>query len=578
MSESIRAGVEEQHPVEQHDTQSRWIELPKNPAPKIDSSLSTRPIFGESYKYTPLQEGEIRLLLIGRAESYHAHIHGTLINVNIEKAAGMGYEALSYAWGTEATDRRIYIDEAILPIKPNLEAALHVLRDERRNEPRELSRRLIWIDAICVNQADDEERNQQVSFMCTIYSRLESLVVWLGESSREIEAVVFALKTERDRHEFEHGSHKGHWCADFGPSLGWYPNFDNGNSTTFDGLSEGVLQILTKPWFQRAWVMQEFVLGASESTVLYCGRQKMSWPDIQALATWFRIPEIRYFYTVHWQDADSGERYRNIVSCSENVQALSAALIEYNFTPLVVRKSNNSRDGYNSLAKSEGNMLLSWLIYLRETSATDPRDKIFAVLGLVKRQIEGTILEGFDLESLVDYRASVQGVYSKLVQKVVNWTGKLDILLACCDRGEFVQRSWVPDWSMRGVAQGLFLEHRLFRGPEAAFKASNQTNAITSFAHDLLSMSVTGFILDTVDFCYPSTAQPKTTIDNIRRKKTFLPRDLIELRRRHLMMEDNGRKCGDDDFVSLCPRSLGTISFRPLQDNHETPRLEMKVY
>ena len=61
-----------------------------------------------------------------------------------------------------------------LEIKPNLAAALRELRDE-------ISVRILWIDAICINQSNPEERNQQVPMMADIYGQASRVCVWLGD-------------------------------------------------------------------------------------------------------------------------------------------------------------------------------------------------------------------------------------------------------------------------------------------------------------------------------------------------------------------------------------------------------------
>src|SRR2546421_3694122 len=70
------------------------------------------------------------------------------------------YECLSYCWGLSTDRVPVVCNEATLHITPSLESALHYLRDE--NDPR-----TIWIDQIAINQADMEERTQQVRIMRT---------------------------------------------------------------------------------------------------------------------------------------------------------------------------------------------------------------------------------------------------------------------------------------------------------------------------------------------------------------------------------------------------------------------------
>jgi hypothetical protein len=112
-----------------------------------------------SYRYRPLDvsQREIRLLIL---ESGSAELQGRLVHASLEKKPT--FEALSYTWGRPPFKHNILIDGQVFQIGPNLEAAL---RELRKHGP---SRRL-WIDAISINQQDEEERHQQVQMMQDIF-------------------------------------------------------------------------------------------------------------------------------------------------------------------------------------------------------------------------------------------------------------------------------------------------------------------------------------------------------------------------------------------------------------------------
>ncbi|PVH77425.1 hypothetical protein DL98DRAFT_368143, partial [Cadophora sp. DSE1049] len=86
------------------------------------------------------------------------------------------YWALSYTWGDPGVTECISMDGHDITITANLRAALWNLRLSTRI-------RTIWIDAICINQKDLLERNQQVQIMPDIYSNAYGVLIWLGESS-----------------------------------------------------------------------------------------------------------------------------------------------------------------------------------------------------------------------------------------------------------------------------------------------------------------------------------------------------------------------------------------------------------
>jgi len=84
------------------------------------------------------------------------------------------YQALSYTWGDPTPTRFILVEDVVLEVRINLYHALRRLRCT--NNPR-----VIWIDAICINQSDMDERTQQVMLMKSVYSNCREVMMWLGD-------------------------------------------------------------------------------------------------------------------------------------------------------------------------------------------------------------------------------------------------------------------------------------------------------------------------------------------------------------------------------------------------------------
>lgn len=115
--------------------------------------------------------------------------------------ADLSYAALSYTWGVPEPTSQITIDGQRLTIRQNLWFALSSMRSKmNEGEPEFL--RLFWIDAICINQQDIEERSHQVNMMKEIFSQAALVLVWLGpeehDSSIALQTIarVKAKKTE----------------------------------------------------------------------------------------------------------------------------------------------------------------------------------------------------------------------------------------------------------------------------------------------------------------------------------------------------------------------------------------------
>lgn len=164
--------------------------------------------------------------------------------------AEIQYEALSYTWGDPKDKDRplIYISEhptSSLPVTRNCFNALKALR--QRVRPRNL-----WIDAICINQADLKERSHQVRNMARTYASASSTVIYLGEHTRS-SYVVFQWAVEESAcwENYDEDDQFG------------YPRFRKPPKAE---VFQGVRELIQRPWFRRVWVLQEVI---SEPKVAY---------------------------------------------------------------------------------------------------------------------------------------------------------------------------------------------------------------------------------------------------------------------------------------------------------------------
>ncbi|KAM3424160.1 hypothetical protein BST61_g11297 [Cercospora zeina] len=85
------------------------------------------------------------------------------------------YQALSYTWGDETPMKTMLLNSEPCEIRTNLWSALRRLR-------RSSERRTLWVDAICINQADAQERSSQLALMGPIYPNTAEVLIWLGDS------------------------------------------------------------------------------------------------------------------------------------------------------------------------------------------------------------------------------------------------------------------------------------------------------------------------------------------------------------------------------------------------------------
>jgi hypothetical protein len=132
------------------------------------------------------------------------------------------YDALSYVWGQSNTTHSIEVDGCDLRITASLQTALSYMRHRRREK-------LIWVDALCINQDDDAEKEHQIGLMHQIYGCSNCVVVWLGETKDESDEALEDLRMIGAKwHRF---------------------------SKQEEEVSDRIVRLLQRPWFRRIWVM-----------------------------------------------------------------------------------------------------------------------------------------------------------------------------------------------------------------------------------------------------------------------------------------------------------------------------------
>ncbi|EAA29120.1 HET-domain-containing protein [Neurospora crassa] len=194
----------------------------------------------ELYHRIPLLRGQIRLLQLLPHENDDGAIHCRLFCAVLDSRGTRPYEALSYVWGSGGKPRSIFIDGCDLAVGENLYAALLHLRDPSIE-------RTIWIDAICINQEDPEEKGHQVQYMAKIYAKATRVVVWLGEEAADSGQALENLRIAAD------------------VELPKRPSY------MYDKV--GILPLLQRSWFQRIWVLQE--VGAARHILIKCGSAEL---------------------------------------------------------------------------------------------------------------------------------------------------------------------------------------------------------------------------------------------------------------------------------------------------------------
>ncbi|KAF7533829.1 hypothetical protein G7054_g6745 [Neopestalotiopsis clavispora] len=380
------------------------------------------------------------------------------------------YTALSYTWGppfegAPSGHRSITLCDASFHVTENLFQALAHLRNTETSL-------LLWVDAICIDQNDNLERNHQVARMANIYRSADQVYAWLGVDSaiydgaitfKPLELAASIESIERDR--WNHAAKQSlevlpfpfdlpskdirerleQAAASDAPNLSYLfseinnPKHDLGaflvgkasswsSSSPRSDPEEMVQQALktfrSRNYFFRRWVIQEITL-AQEAT-LVCGNSRIKW-SVLADA---RMSFIRFFSIGH----------------SEEVIGLASTLLISDIWTQSSLLGTLLGSRLNEM-RQDPSRLLEIVRSCAWAQCEDPRDRIYSLMSL------------FPVSSLQpDYRISPDIVYTQFARAVIENGGGgqlFNLLLqlftdrAYCDHvAKKVQSlpSWVPDW------------------------------------------------------------------------------------------------------------------------------------
>jgi len=217
----------------------------------------------EAFVYPPLNlDGPVfRLLRLhkGTGPQISCHLFETWLD-GLDRH--ISYESLSYTWGKADVIKRIEVNGKRLDITPNLYSALYHLRFPDRD-------RVLWADAICIDQSNTEEREHQVGHMSKIYSQADGVIFWLDESTPETDGVFDALVQLRQESE-KLGCQYWQYDDARWASI-WASNrAEMGES---EKLYQGMRSLLGRRWFRRVWILQE--VANARAALVCCGRKSI---------------------------------------------------------------------------------------------------------------------------------------------------------------------------------------------------------------------------------------------------------------------------------------------------------------
>ncbi|CAF9938934.1 hypothetical protein IMSHALPRED_001144 [Imshaugia aleurites] len=201
--------------------------------------MTSQDVYAHAPLATPRREIRILVLAPGTDDNI---LRGDLI-VESLNYDDLHYTALSYTWSGPVSERAIIIDGVPFRITENLKLVLLRIRGPTR--PKN-----VWVDAICINQDDLEEKNVQVHLMGDIFASATRTVLWLGEKSADSDVAMDFIGSLRQRTR----------------------NQLYGVSAADPTSLRAVTDLMRRKWWTRIWVIQEALM--SRRIVVQCGAKQ----------------------------------------------------------------------------------------------------------------------------------------------------------------------------------------------------------------------------------------------------------------------------------------------------------------
>ena len=467
-------------------------------------------------EYKPLEDGMIRLLTFLPGEALAC----TITHHPVDKAPT--YAALSYTWGENIFDHTFSLDGSPFFITENLHDALTTMYQSVREEGM-----MFWVDAICINQKDIHERSSQVGLMSKIYQSAVKVLVWLGRSSPESDCAMEKM-VEWTKRIQSHPLTGNTTYFDIITALTKKKEFYGPTGSEEHTVWLSILSLWERPWWRRAWIVQEATSLTIKQTIIHCGNRTA---PMDCLRT---ILDIRY------QLAQFTDHYLT-------------ASFDQGFAELL--------DNFKSNREVRPQSLLNVLQHLRTYECKDSRDKVYAVLGMASEVTEGSIVP--------DYLKPLHEVYVDVARLLLGDSTEANFNLlghvlrptdewARLDLPDKEIPSWVPDW--RGPKADVIPFKKVLDrddvGQTPSYNASKGIKSCVQISGSTLY--VRGLCIDNITSVNPICVDGQTV--ELRNEKAGIPEapdtqyvtgGTVGQAYNHVLLADLGRKPGQ--YYSMTP-------------------------
>ncbi|ETS85955.1 hypothetical protein PFICI_03980 [Pestalotiopsis fici W106-1] len=331
------------------------------------------------------------------------------------------YGALSYTWGDQSDKVPIILDGHVVCVGRNLEAALRALC----TDPDYMDGLRLWVDAICINQRDLDERSKQVKRMGDIFGGSLMMTIWLGTATgNDDQPLPDDVQSGLDMlvEAVEHSSDEGAARVQLNLLLD--------NPAKRAPALDAIELVVQKTYWSRVWVIQEKCLGPYNPVVVL-GR--------------FRFALMRLHLLLAYANSVSGatrdrEKVWRILKLVElvvaNQERLGSSVLpaEASLQQVAERRRRDLDD-------------IGLLLMLgRLAGCQDERDKLYGLMGMMPKCVSRHIVP--------DYGAPVPRVFADFARALIHGFDSLDLVVTGATDTPLGARlaSWVPDltdtWDM----------------------------------------------------------------------------------------------------------------------------------
>ncbi|KAM0300716.1 hypothetical protein ACHAPM_006002 [Fusarium culmorum] len=405
------------------------------------------------YTYIPLNKKQIRVLELSPASRERDQLRGKLLVKHLEElppcrkpfssdvaepidpTKHVCFKAISYVWGEASFTESLVTPSGFIRITPSLASILRRIRHHEESS-------LYWADGLCINQNDIYEKEIQVPLMGVIYASAVRVLCDVCDENENINRLLDAMerhwkKNIRRGFELAQGRSmtlsKETTAAIMGVRLPTQEEADEIQGFETEDWAEEFLEFISLPWFHRLWILQEFVLGRDVTMIF--GRRLLPWGELWAGTAGYPGSSLPWDST----ELAKPENVTRLISLNSICFIRSCRIIDPNTVHgRDFMKATRVLIGGAGLSQTQLPMSLMAGCF---KGCTVPRDRYFAILGLVEEASDGKI---HDLQ--VDYTSPIRDITMRFWKHALQLSsgGELVLLAGMAGRSDGYP-SWLRD-------------------------------------------------------------------------------------------------------------------------------------